>query len=147
MMMADDTKPGAADLSKTEVIEAQKQGQKDAIAEKAKIGNAEFDGLPGDDPDPIEQRFMGSDEVLGLEPVLELGIDQFNKAIGNGKATESANLSDAQLGGLYKLERNGQNRTPYVQALRKKLGLDKDQHVPGAGGPAYTNDVSNISEL
>jgi hypothetical protein len=95
------------------------------------------------DAEPVEQ-YHGSDEIMQYAHVVDLGVEAFVDAIA-----EDADhpIPENKIAGIYKLERNGKNRTPYVKALRKRLGLKQGEDVPGAGGPDYTNDITQVSAL
>lgn len=128
-------------LSPEEIEEATKDGLKEAVTEKAKFANGVFDDLPGEPP---SMQYFGSDESQGYASLLDLGVDQFEKLVSTDAGKEGS-IDDTKVHGLLALERNGQNRTPYVKAMMKRLDLKKED-LPG-GGPSYTNDVSSISEL
>lgn len=114
-------------------IEAAKEAGKDAY-KYLTDGN-----LPGDPP---ANQWLGSDEIMQFEHLLGLGVEAFEDAV---KEDAEPPIADEKVYGLLKLERNGQNRTPYVKALMKRLGLKKED-LP-AGGPDYTNDVTPTSKL
>ncbi len=135
--------PEGVAISEKEVIAARSEGAKEAVKEQAKdTYKALTDGaLPGDpEPDP----YLGSDESNTYAYMLEDGPDAFDERV-NGKDSP---VTDVMAAGLLKLERAGQNRTPYVKTLLKRLGLKgKDIHKVTDAGPNYTNDLSNISDL
>lgn len=141
--MADDT-PAEIQLTDKETLDATKQGLKDAVAEKTKIAQAEFDGLPGEPP---SEQYHGWDEIQQWANLLDLGNEAFEEKIGLAAGKEGS-VPDEKVYGLLALERNGQNRTPYVKAMVKRLGLKvKDAADLPGGGPGYTNDVTNITSL
>jgi hypothetical protein len=136
---------GAADdkahLTEEETQEAQKEGLKQAVVDKTKIANAMFDDLPGAPP---AVQYHGSEEIQQWAYLLDLGVDAFEKRVSVDAGTDGS-IPDEKVYGLLALERNGQNRTPYVKAMMKRLGL-KSNELPG-GGPGYTNDLTSISDL
>jgi hypothetical protein len=125
--LKDDVKPEAA-----------REAAKEAVLEEI-----HEDTGTTSDAEPVEQ-YHGSDEIMQWAYVVELPLAAFVKAIEDKKDHP---IPDNKIAGLYKLERNGQNRTPYVKALRDRLGLKKGEDVPGAGGPDYTNDITQVSAL
>lgn len=128
----------AADIAKARregALEAEKQAAKDSYT-YATDGN-----LPGD-PDDQPRQFPGYDDIMQYSHMLALGPDEFEAAI---RADADPAIPDSKVYGLLALERNGQNRTPYVQAVIKRLDLQPNE-IPG-GGPGYTNDVRPISKL
>lgn len=133
--------PDGMNLSAAEEKAARKEGAKQDLTETAKDTHRFLtDGnLPGE---ISEQPYLGSDESQQYAYLLEYGPAEFEKLV-NGKLDFKP--TETQIHGLLALERNGQNRTPYVKAAMKKLGL-KAEELPG-GGPAYTNDLTNITEL
>jgi hypothetical protein len=142
------TQPSTNDLSTKEISAAQKDGVKKAITDHVADGFAAIDGdLPGEAP---STQYLNSDEIQPWAHNLELGVDAFEKlvAVTPGKENRNRNegsIPDEKVYGLLALERNGQNRTPYVQAMMKRLKLKGDE-LPG-GGPSYTNDMTAISDL
>jgi hypothetical protein len=84
------------------------------------------------------RQFTGMHDIMQYEPLLGLGVAEFEKAVADGGDTI---VPEEKAAGLLELERSGQNRTPYVQALCKRLGVKSPYEVTNAG-PAYTNDVS-----
>jgi len=136
--------PEGMNLTEAEEKEARKEGAKEDVKEAAKDAHRYLtDGqLPGE---PKVNPFQGHDESQQYAYLLDYGVAQFERLVA-GK--EDFKPSDVQLAGLLNLERNGQNRTPYVRALMKKLGLKTDDLPEIApGGPSYTNDLTAISDL
>ena len=135
--------PEGIAISEKEVIAARSEGAKDAVKDQAKdTYKALTDGvLPGaPEPDP----YLGSDESNTYAYMLEDGVSAFEDRV-NGKDSP---VTDTMAAGLLKLERAGQNRTPYVKTLLSRLGLKgKDIGKVTDAGPSYTNDMSNISDL
>lgn len=129
-------------LSDAEIAKARKEGAKEDIKETAKdVHRALTDGnLPGEPP---ARSWHGSDEIQPWAYILDLGIDAFEEKVSKSNKTDP--VPDEKVYGLLALERNGQNRTPYVKAAMKRLGLKADE-LPG-GGPAHTNDLTSITDL
>lgn len=137
----DGAAPKGLGLTEAELAAARKEGAKEDAKEAAKDTHRFMtDGQNlGETP---KQQWLGHDEIMPFAPVLELGVEDFEKRI---KPTADNPLPEEKVYGLLALERNGQNRTPYVKAMMKQLKLKADE-LPG-GGPAYTNDVTNITDL
>jgi len=128
-------------LTDAELAAARKEGAKEDAKEAAKDTHrflTDGQNLGDNQPD----RWLGSDEVMQYAPTLDLSVEDFEKRI-NGK--DDVDLPEEKIYGLLKLERSGQNRTPYVKAMMKRLGLKKED-LP-AGGPSYTNDLTSVSDL
>jgi len=138
----DSNAPEGVKLSDSEIAAARKEGAKEDVKEIAKdTHRALTDGvLPGEPP---ARQWLGSDEIQGYAHNLDLGVDAFEEKVS--KANKEDPVPDEKVYGLLALERNGQNRTPYVKAMMKRLKLKADE-LPG-GGPAYTNDLTSISDL
>lgn len=133
----------AADITDAERNKLREEGIKEAIKEDAK--EAYRQGLL-DDAEPENQapQFLGSDDIMQFEPLLDLPADE----LGARVAEDADNpIPEEKVAGLLKLERNGRNRTEYVKVLLARLPVDSVMEVPGAGGPAYTNDTTPVSEL
>jgi hypothetical protein len=130
------TAPSAA-----EKAAAQKEGILDRVKENA--GDT-YDSLTDGVQigDPPKRQWHGYDEIQMYAHHLDSDIDTLTAAIDE-KAPNP--IPEEKVYGLLALERNGQNRTPYVKAFMKRLDLKADE-LPG-GGPGYTNDVTNISKL
>lgn len=136
-----DQAPDGVALSDAEKKAAMKEGAKEDAKETGKaIHHAMTDGVEiGDAP---TNKYLGHDDVQQYADILELGVDEFER-VASGKSDRE--VPEEKLYGLLGMERNGKNRTPYVKALMKRLGLKKDE-LPG-GGPDYTNDVTPTSKL
>lgn len=135
-----DNAPEGVDISEAEKAKARGEGAKEA---EKQTGEAVYrsltDGAPvGEAPD---FKYHGYDEVQLYADRLEYGVTEFEKFA----ADKNNGVPENKLYGLLALERNGQNRTPYVKALMKRLGVKADE-LPG-GGPGFTNDVTNITDL
>jgi hypothetical protein len=79
-----------------------------------------------------------------LARFLSLGIEAFEETIDEKR--EPTPLSEDSVKGILALERNGPNRTAYVRALCKRLGVDSPYEVYH-GGPGHTVDVSTVTQL
>lgn len=138
----DGNAPDGMKLSDAEIAAARKEGAKEDVQEIAKdTHRALTDGvLPGE---PQKRQWHGADEIQMYAHNLALGVDAFEEKV---KVTNKEDpIPDEKVYGLLALERNGKNRTPYVKAMMKRLKLKADE-LPG-GGPAYTNDLTSISDL
>jgi hypothetical protein len=138
----DDNAPDGLALSDSEAKTARHEGAKEAIKDAAKDSyTALTDGvLPG--APPSEHEYPGSGESQQYAGLIELDVARFEKVAASDEIT------DTMAAGLLKLERAGQNRTPYVKALMKRLGLKgEDLFKVTTAGPSYTNDVTNITSL
>lgn len=135
---------GIAAPSESDVAKARAEGVTEAIREDAKEAYeyASDGALPGAPPG---RQFTYSDAHTNMiDGMLALGPDELKAAVDE-KAP--APLSDDQVANLLKLERNGPNRTPHVKILCDRLKVKSPLEVPGAGGPGYTNDVTNVSPV
>lgn len=130
------------ELSASDVEEAQKEGMKEAAKEAAKDTYQYLtDGnLPGDPP---ARQFNGMHDIMQYEPLLSLDPAAFADAI---KAKADGAVPEEKVAGLLELERSGQNRTPYVQAMCKRLGVKSPFEVTNAG-PGFTNDLTPVTAL
>lgn len=131
--------PSAADVQK-----ARAEGVKEAIKEDAK-GSFKYatDGqLPGEEPS--RRQFTGSSQHTNMvSGLLALSPDGLEAAIADDAAVP---VSEEVVANLLEQERSGQNRTPYVELLCKRLKVDSPFEVTSAG-PGYTNDVSNVTPV
>lgn len=130
-------------LTDAELVEARKEGAKEDAKEAAKDTHRFL--TDGSNPGAADDnRWHGSDEIMPFAPVLDLGLSDFEQRVA-AKNTDDGALPEEKLYGLLKLERNGQNRTPYVKALMKRLKLKAEDLPPGS--KSYTNDMTNITDL
>jgi len=141
----EDNAPEGTALSPDEQVEARKEGAKEAAKEAGK-DTYKFltDGnLPGDPP---AKQYFGADDIMQFEGLLGLGIESFEETVSE-KAEDP--VPEEKVVGLLRLERNGQNRTSYVKAMMKRLGLKtkEDLYAVSPGGPDYTNDTTPITKL
>lgn len=144
-----DNAPDGLSLSDAELAAARKEGAKKDVEENAKDTHRFLtDGnLPGEVP---ARQWHGSEETQQWAHNLQLGVEAFEKLVASKPGKEDLNkgeqsIPDEKVYGLLALERNGQNRTPYVKAMMKRLDLKADE-LPG-GGPSYTNDLTSITDL
>lgn len=126
----------------SQVKSAQQEGVTEAIKENAKdTYNYLTDGaLPGAEPG---RQFFGSSDIMQFEPLLSLGVEDFEARVAEDAETP---VPEEKVAGLLGLERAGQNRTPYVQAMMRRLKVSSPYEVTSAG-PGYTNDVQPITRL
>jgi len=138
----DGNAPEGIQLSDADIKKARTEGAKEDVKEIAKdTHRALTDGvLPGEPP---ARQWLGSDEIQMYAHNLELGVEAFEEKVKVSNKEDP--IPDEKVYGLLSLERNGQNRTPYVKAMMKRLKLKADE-LPG-GGPAYTNDLTSITDL
>lgn len=128
--------------SDSQVKSAQAEGVKEAVKEAAKdTYKALTDGnLPGDPPG---RQFIGMDDIMLWEPILDLDPKAFEARIAeNGEPP----VPEEKVAGLLSLERAGRNRTPYVKAMMERLEIDHPGEVTNAG-PGYTNDIHPVTDL
>jgi hypothetical protein len=138
--------PGV-EVSRKEMEEAQKDGALEAIREGGKAAVLADTGTTGDKDDLADAARLRVDPALlstVIAPLLDLPIDGLVQRLSNDKVQGFIDFETAK--GLLDLERSGKNRTPYVEALCKRLGIDDPRDVTHAG-PSYTNDVTNVSHL
>lgn len=88
-------------------------------------------------------RFLGCDDIQQFAYLLDAGMETLKRV-----TDKQDGIPENKIAGLLILERNGQNRTEYVKLLMKRLGIkDLKSELPQAGGPDYTNDTTNLSDL
>lgn len=131
------------DISASEVAAARKEGaeqaERDAGRDAYKYAT---DGNLANN-EPPRRQFTGYDEIQQYAGLLGLGVEGFTAAIAEDAPVP---IPEEKVYGLLALERNGQNRTDYVKAAIARLGLTKDDPLPG-GGPGYTNDIHPVTDL
>lgn len=141
-----ETPKGMPDLSGKEVAAAQKEGIAEGIKENTRHRLAADTGTDGDIDATAKRDQMkvpGDLNTTFIEPFLALGLEAFEDRVAEKHADP---LDENVIKGLLALERNGKNRTDYVQALMKRLGVKSPYEVAN-GGPGYTNDVSTITTV
>lgn len=137
----DGAAPKGLGLTDAELAAARHEGAKEDAKEAAKDAHRFLtDGQ--NLGEPPRQQWTGHDDIMQYAGALDLSVADFEKRI---KADAEPALPEEKVYGLLALERNGRNRTPYVKAAMKRLGLKADE-LPG-GGPAYTNDLTSITDL
>lgn len=128
-------------VNKSEIEKARKEGVLEAVREDAKAGYryASDNGLGagGGVKHPFRHDIM---QYAGL---LDLGVKAFEERVAEGSDNP---VPEEKCAGLLELERSGRNRTPYVKALMKRLGVKSPYEITAAG-PGYTNDVQPVTEL
>jgi hypothetical protein len=126
--------------SGAQLAQAQAEGVAEAVKESAKdTYHALTDGnLPGE---PVGRQFTGMDEIMQYAGILDLDYDGFAQRVEKGGP-----VPEEKVAGLLSLERAGKNRTPYVEALMKRLGVDHPGEVTNAG-PGYTTDITSLKKL
>jgi hypothetical protein len=128
-------------LTDAELKTARKEGAKEDAKEAAKDTHRFLtDGQ--NIGEAVGRQWTGHDDIMQYAPALDLAVPAFEERIAD---KSDAGLPEEKVYGLLALERNGQNRTPYVKAMMKRLKLKADE-LPG-GGPAYTNDLTSITDL
>jgi hypothetical protein len=134
---------GLAAPSTADVEKARKEGVAEAIKEDAK-GSYRY-ATDGQQPgEPIGRQIINTGEHTNIiSGLLALGPDDLKARVAE-KAP--APLSEEQVANLLELERSGPNRTPHVEILCKRLKVKSPYEVTTAG-PAYTNDVSNVTPV
>jgi len=138
-MIAQKDKPAAEIVSEVKdsvKVDAAKEVAKEIVKDEIALSTGtESDAEP-------KRQFHGWEEINLYADLLDLGLEQFKDAI-NPKSERS--IPEEKVYGLLALERNGRNRTEYVRLMAKQLKL-KPEEFPG-GGPSYTNDITNLTEL
>jgi hypothetical protein len=135
------------ELSKSEIEGAKKDGALEAIKEGGKAAVLADTGTTGDiEAAAAAQNLRVAPDLntTFLAPLLQLPLDTLVKRLTNDKVEGFIGFEEAK--GLLALERAGQNRTAYVQALCKRLGVDDPREVTHAG-PPHTNDVTELNHL
>ena len=133
---------GVGKVSQSELDKAKKEGVLEAAKNEAAASYryATDGNLPGES---AGDKYPGRHEVMQYADVLTLDLNTFEKRIKDGAEDP---IPEEKVAGLLELERSGQNRTDYVKALCKRLGVDSPYEVTSAG-PGYTNDVTAITKL
>lgn len=131
--------PKGIALTDAEAAAARKEGAKEAEKETGEamyrmLTDGQSPGMPGVNPYP------NMEQVQRQSFYLEMGVEEFEKHVADTA------LAEDTVAGLLALERAGQNRTPYVKALCKRLKVKSPYEVTSAG-PDYTNDVTPTTKL
>lgn len=136
------TKKTEANPTPEEIAAAHKEGVLDRVKEAATT--QEIDTLKGEEPEN-GQRFFNTKGTNQLEELTDLGLEGLKAAIDPKKPNP---LPEEDIANLLVLERNGKNRTDFVNLLIDRLKIkDLSTELPHAGGPDYTNDVSAVTKL
>jgi hypothetical protein len=140
------TPAGIPKLSEGELAKAKKDGALDYVKQGVAAAMASDTGTSTDLTELAEERakrLQGHINITPLEPYVALGLDAFKDAIAEDAEPV---IPEEEVKGILAIERNGQNRTQYVQALCKRLKVDSPYEVYH-GGPAFMNDVSSVTTL
>lgn len=127
-----------------EIAEANKEGVLDRVRESANLqDDSSIEGeLPQGD------QYIGKSEIMQYEYFLDFSLDQLKAAL-DPKADNA--IPDNKVAGLLGLERGGKNRTQFVKLyfdrLKKANPRLKSVYDVTNAGPAYTNDVSNVTDI
>lgn len=122
--------------------EVAKDLAKDALKQEARLDT----GTTPKEEDETPSRYQLEGTNL-LEPYLSMGLNALEEAL-NPKSENA--IGDDVVERILILERNGPNRTENVKLLCKRLGFkpkDIFKELPQAGGPDFTNDTTNLSDL
>lgn len=134
------TEPVAPDLSDAEKEAAEKEGAKEAYKKSGETKVFTASNIEGES---VGDKYPDRSEIMPWAPLLDLGIEEFKKAISE-KADRL--VPESKVAGLLGLERSGKNRTPYVEAMVKRLKVDSVYDVV-PHGPDYTNDITPVKKL
>lgn len=132
--------------SEAEIAKAKAEGAIEDIKETAKDQHrALTDGNLANDTGA--RQWHGKDDIMQFEPLLGLGVEEFTARIAD-KPDEKVGppVPEEKVAGLLELERSGQNRTDYVQAMCKRLNVKSPYEVTNAG-PGHTNDVTAVTKI
>lgn len=140
--MTDETEKTAAEMVGEKKAEVKEEVATD-LAKEAVAQEARMDTGTASDVDPASTKWHGAEEMNLYAHLLDGGFEALKKAID-----PKAGVPENKVAGLLILERNGQNRTEFVKLLMKRLGIkDLRKELPQAGGPDYTNDTTNLTDL
>lgn len=130
------------ELSDTEKAEAEKEGVKAALAQSAQTNFATRSATESPDSSAAD-KWPGRHEIMQWASVVDLGLEAFEAAVS---ADAENTIPEDKVAGLLELERSGKNRTQYVAALCKRLGVKSPYEVTNAG-PGHTNDVTSVTQI
>lgn len=123
-----------------EIKAAEKEGVLDAVRDSQTTQSLDVPPLSEDGP-----RFVNVIGTNQIEHLTDLGIEALKAAVDPKKDDA---LDEQVIANVLILERNGKNRTAFVKLLMDRLKIkDIRKELPQAGGPDYTNDVSELSKL
>ena len=128
-----------------DLVGEKKSGVKDEVAKDLakEAVTQEAKAATGNESEVVPSKFPNLEGTNLIEPILSQGIGAVEAA-----CDKKDGLPEERLAALLTLERNGQNRTEVVRMLMKRLGIkDIRAELPEAGGPDYTNDTTNLSDL
>ena len=138
---ADTASNALPELTEDERIAAEKEGLKSAYARSAETQFSTQSAT--ESPDYVGDRWPDRHEIMQFASMIDLGLDEFKKAI----AADADNaIPESKVAGLLELERSGKNRTEYVNALCRRLGVKSPLEVTNSG-PGFTNDVTPIKVI
>jgi hypothetical protein len=129
-------------LTDAETVAAEKQGVKNAVTQSAQTNFATQSATENND-EYAGDKWPDRHEIMQWSHLVDLGLDEFKAAIKDGAVP---NMPESKIAGLLELERSGKNRTEYVEALCKRLGVKSPLEVTSAG-PGHTNDVTSLTKL
>ncbi|MGI4847263.1 MAG: hypothetical protein ACRYGK_03875 [Janthinobacterium lividum] len=128
------------ELTDDEREQAEKEGVKEAYKQSAQTN---FATRSATETTGGGDRWPDRSEIMQFAGMIDLGLEEFEKAIA---ADAKPAIPEGKVAGLLGLERSGKNRTQYVKAMMKRLGVTSVYDVTTAG-PAFTNDVTPITAL
>lgn len=137
----DDTVKHFPELTEAEKTDAEKEGVKAALAQSAQTNFATQSATEA--PDYEGDRWPDRHEIMRYAHIVDLGLEEFKKAIADDA---DVTIPEGKVAGLLELERSGKNRTEYVNALCARLGVKSPLEVTSAG-PGHTNDVTAVSTV
>lgn len=132
-----------AAVSAEEIKAAEKQGQLDAVRESQNTQTIDQPAVEvAGDP------YIGKDEIMPWAHIVDYSLEALKAAL---KVDADPAIPDNKVAGLLGLERGGKNRTDFVKAYMDRLKIAnpklKSPYDVTPAGPAYTNDVSSVTEL
>lgn len=139
--MSDNTTPdqAAPAISDAEREQAEKDGVKAAVTKSAETNFSTR--VPETETNSPGDRWPDRSDIMQFAALLDLSPEDFAKRVA---ADSDQPIAESKVAGLLGLERNGQNRTPFVKAMCERLGVKSPFEVTH-GGPPYTNDVKPLS--
>jgi hypothetical protein len=137
----EDTTKKLPELTEAEKVSAEKEGIKAAMSQSAQTNFATQSGL--ESPDYEGDRWPDRHEIMKWSYIVDLGLEEFKKVIS---AEADVTVPESKVAGLLELERSGKNRTQYVEALCKRLGVKSPLEVTNSG-PGHTNDVTEVTKV
>lgn len=129
------------ELTEAERLAAEKEGVKEAYKQSAQTNFATRSAT--ESGEATGDRWPDRHEIMPWAHLLDLDLEAFQDAV---KEDAEPPIMESKVAGLVELERSGKNRTEYLQAMCKRLGISSPLEVTNAG-PGYTNDVTAVSKL